>query len=152
MYIMKLTKQVASDLMAAMKNQDKEKLEALRAVKTAFILAKSNIGADAELSDDEELKIIQKLVKQRKDSAAEYQAQNRTDLAQKELSEAEVISAYLPTQMSIEELKSEIASIIKQVGAVDMKDMGKVMGVASKSLAGKADGKAISEVVKQLLS
>jgi uncharacterized protein YqeY len=97
---MKLTKQIATDLMAAMKQQEKEKLEALRAIKTAFIIAKSNIGADAELSDDEELKIIQKLVKQRKDSAAEYTAQNRTDLAQKELAEAEVISAYLPQQMS----------------------------------------------------
>jgi len=148
---MKLTKQIAADLMAAMKLQEKEKLEALRAVKTAFILAKSNIGADAELSDDEELKIIQKLVKQRKDSAAEYAAQNRTDLAQKELAEADVISAYLPQQMSAEELQKEIAAIIQETGAAGIKDMGKVMGIANKKLAGKADGKAISEVVKALL-
>ena len=146
-----LTKQIAIDLMAAMKNQEKDKLEALRAIKTAFILAKSNIGKDAELSDDEELKIIQKLVKQRKDSAAEFQVQNRNDLAEKELFEAEVISVYLPKQMSTEELQAEIKKIIQQVGAVDIKEMGKVMGIASKNLAGKADGKAISEVVKQLL-
>lgn len=147
-----LTKQIAADLMAAMKQQEKEKLEALRAVKTAFILAKSSIGANAELSDDEELKIIQKLVKQRKDSAAEFSAQNRTDLAQKELAEAEIISVYLPQQLSVEDIQKEIAAIITEVGAVGIKDMGKVMGAANKKLAGKADGKTISEIVKELLA
>jgi uncharacterized protein len=146
-----LTKQIATDLMAAMKNQEKDKLEALRAVKTAFILAKSNIGVNAEISDDEELKIIQKLVKQRKDSAAEYIAQNRKDLADKELAEAEIISVYLPKQMSTEEIQKAIQAIITETGAAGMKDMGKVMGLANKQLAGKADGKTISDIVKQLL-
>ncbi|MDR0941101.1 MAG: GatB/YqeY domain-containing protein [Bacteroidales bacterium] len=147
-----LTKQIASDLMSAMKNKETHKLEALRAVKTAFILAKANIGAGAELSDDEELKIIQKLVKQRKDSAAEYAAQNRSDLADKELQEADVIAAYLPKQMSIEEITAAVNACITQTGAQGMKDMGKVMGIVSKQLAGKADGKVISDVVKQLLA
>lgn len=146
-----LTKQIATDLMAAMKNQEKDKLEALRAIKTAFILAKSNIGVNAEISDDEELKIIQKLVKQRKDSAAEYIAQNRKDLADKELAEAEIISVYLPKQMSTAEIQKAIQAIITETGAAGMKDMGKVMGLANKQLAGKADGKTISDIVKQLL-
>lgn len=147
-----LTQQIATDLMSAMKNKDTQKLEALRAVKTAFTLAKANIGAGAELSDDEELKIIQKLVKQRKDSAAEYAAQNRSDLADKELQEADVIAAYLPAQMSIEEITAVVNACITQTGAQGMKDMGKVMGIVSKQLAGKADGKVISDVVKQLLA
>ncbi len=148
---MKLTKQIALDLMAAMKNQEKGKLDALRALKTAFILAKSETGA-ADLEDADELKIVQKLIKQRKDSAAEYQANNRQDLADKELNEAEVLSAYLPKQLSADELENKIKEIIAQVGASSMKDMGKVMGVASKNLAGTADGKSISEVVKRLLA
>ncbi|MDR2962838.1 MAG: GatB/YqeY domain-containing protein [Bacteroidales bacterium] len=147
-----LTKQVATDLMAAMKNKETHKLEALRAVKTAFIVAKAAVGANAELSDDEELKIIQKLVKQRKDSAAEFAAQNRTDLSDKELQEAEVIAAYLPKQMSVEEITQAVQETITQTGAQGMKDMGKVMGIVSKQLAGKADGKVISDVVKQLLA
>lgn len=147
-----LTKQIAADLMAAMKQKETQKLEALRAVKTAFTLAKANIGAGAELSDDEELKIIQKLVKQRKDSAAEFAAQNRSDLADKELQEAEVIAAYLPAQMSVEEITTIVSACIAQIGAQGMKDMGKVMGIVSKQLAGKADGKVISDVVKQLLA
>lgn len=146
-----LTKQIAADLMTAMKNKETQKLEALRAVKTAFILAKANIGAGAELSDDEELKILQKLVKQRKDSAAEFAAQNRNDLADKELQEADVIAAYLPVQMSVEEITAAVSNCIAQTGAQGMKDMGKVMGIISKQLTGKADGKVISEVVKKLL-
>lgn len=148
---MKLTKQVALDLMSAMKNQEKGKLDALRALKTAFILAKSETGA-ADLNDDDELKIVQKLIKQRRESATEYQANGRNDLADKELSEADVLSAYLPKQLSKEELQSAIQSIIAEVGATSIKDMGKVMGIASKKLAGTADGKAISEIVKQLLA
>ncbi|MCQ2959796.1 MAG: GatB/YqeY domain-containing protein [Bacteroidales bacterium] len=148
---MKLTKQVAVDLMAAMKNQEKGKLDALRSLKTAFILAKSETGA-TDLADDEELKIVQKLIKQRRDSAAEYIANNRQDLADKENSEADVLSAYLPKQLSVEEITDVVKQIIAEVGATSMKEMGKVMGIASKKLAGSADGKAISDVVKTLLS
>lgn len=149
---MSLTKQVAADLMTAMKAKDTEKLEALRAVKTAFTLARTNIAADKELSADEELQIVQKLVKQRKDSAAEFLAQNRKDLADKELQEADVISIYLPKQLSEEEISVVVQHIITNVQAASMKDMGKVMGLASKELAGKADGKVISDIVKKLLS
>ena len=148
---MKLTKQVAVDLMAAMKNQDKGKLDALRSLKTAFILAKTETGA-TDLADEDELKIVQKLIKQRKDSAAEYKANNRTDLAEKELAEAEVLSAYLPKQMSVEELETALKAIMAEVGATSMKDMGKVMGIASKKFAGSADGKTMSEIVKKLLA
>lgn len=148
---MKLTKQIAVDLMAAMKNQEKEKLDALRALKTAFILAKSETGA-ADLTDDSELKIVQKLIKQRRESAAEYEANGRSDLAAKENSEADVLSVYLPKQLTAEELEQAIKAIIAEVGATSIKDMGKVMGLSSKKLAGTADGKAISEVVKKLLS
>lgn len=148
---MKLTKQVALDLMAAMKSQEKTKLDAVRALKTAFILAKSETGA-ADLSDEDELKIVQKLIKQRRDSAAEYQANNRQDLADKENAEADILSAYLPKQLSADELEVAIKEIIAEVGASSMKDMGKVMGIASKKLAGVADGKSISEVVKKLLA
>lgn len=149
---MTIFEQVAADLMNAMRNKDKDKLEALRALKTGFIIAKSEKGADYVLTNDEELKVVQRLVKQRRDSAAEYAAQNRKDLADKEIMEASVIAVYLPQQLSDEELTSEIKAIIAEVGATTAKDMGKVMGVASKKLAGKIDGKAISDKVKQLLS
>ncbi len=146
-----LTKQVALDLMAAMKAQDKVKLDALRALKTAFIVAKTETGA-SEIEDDAELKIVQKLIKQRRDSATEYSANNRQDLAEKENAEADVLSVYLPKQISAEELEKAIKEIIAAVGATSMKDMGKVMGIASKKLAGTADGKAISEMVKKILA
>ena len=145
-----LTKQVAIDLMAAMKAQDKVKLDALRALKTAFIIAKSETGA-SDIEDDAELKIVQKLIKQRRDSATEFAANNRQDLAEKENAEADVLSMYLPKQISAEELEKAIKEIIVAVGATSMKDMGKVMGIASKKLAGTADGKAISERVKKIL-
>lgn len=148
---MKLTKQVAVDLMTAMKNQDKGKLDALRALKTAFILAKSETGA-ADISDEDELKIVQKLIKQRRDSAAEYAANNRQDLADKENGEADVLSMYLPKQLTPEELETAIRAIVADVQATSMKDMGKVMGIASKKLAGTADGKSISDVVKKILA
>jgi len=148
---MSLSTQIAKDLMSAMKNKEKEKLESLRAVKTAFTLAKTNAGVNGELSDEEELKIVQKLVKQRKDSAQEYIAQNRPELAEVELQEAEVISQYLPKQMSEDEIAVVVKEIIAQTGASTIKDMGKVMGMASKQLAGKADGKIISEIVKKEL-
>jgi hypothetical protein len=148
---MSLTEKVASDLMAAMKAQDKGKLEALRAAKTAFILAKAERRSDTVLTADEEIKIIQKLVKQRKESATIYREQQRPDLYEKEESEAAVLEGYLPAKMSEEELVNVLKGIIERVGAKAPSDMGKVMGVATKELAGKADGKEISAKVKELL-
>ena len=148
---MKLTKQVALDLMAAMKNQEKVKLDAIRALKTAFILAKAETGAD-DLDDATELKIVQKLIKQRRDSAAEYLANNRKDLADKENAEADVLTVYLPKQLSVEELEAGIKEIVATTGASSMKDMGKVMGKENKKFAGVADGKTISDIVKKLLA
>ena len=149
---MSLTEKIAADLMAAMKSKDTVSLEALRAAKTAFILARSEKGADSVLTADEELKIIQKLIKQRKESAAIYKEQNRPDLYDKEVSEAVVLERYMPARMTETELVNVLKEIIARVGAKSPSDMGKVMGVATKELAGKADGKEISERVKQLLS
>lgn len=149
---MSLFDQINDDLKSAMKNKEKEKLEAIRAIKSAFLLAKTAEGASDTISPEEEVKIIQKLVKQRKDSAEQYQAQGRQDLADKELSEAEFIGVYLPKQLTPQELELSLKEIISSVGASSMKDMGKVMGVASQQLAGKADGKDISAKVKELLS
>lgn len=148
---MSLTEKIAADLMAAMKAKDTKSLDAIRAAKTAFILAKSEKGADAVLTPDEELKIIQKLVKQRRESADIYRQQNRPDLYEKEETEAAVLERYLPARMSTEELTSVLKSIIEKTGAKSAADMGKVMGAATKELAGKADGKEISAIVKQLL-
>lgn len=149
---MSLTDTIAKELMAAMKAQDKEVLEALRAAKTAFILARSEKGSDAVLTGDEEIRIIQKLVKQRKEAAAIYREQNRPDLYEKEEAEAAVLEKYLPVKMSEGELTAVLKSIIEMMGAKSPSDMGKVMGVATKQLAGKADGREISAIVKQLLS
>jgi len=148
---MSLTEQIAADLIAAMKAKNTLALEAIRAAKTAFILAKSEKGADSVLTADEELKIIQKLVKQRRESAAIYKEQNRPDLYEKEVTEADVLEKYLPAKISEAELTTIIKSIIERVGAKTPADMGKVMGAATKELAGKADGKEISAIVKQLL-
>jgi uncharacterized protein len=148
---MSLTEKIAGDLMAAMKAQDKGKLEALRAAKTAFILAKAERGPATVLSADEEIKIIQKLVKQRKESATIYREQQRADLYEKEESEAAVLEGYLPARMSEDELVKVLKGIIERVGAKAPSDMGRVMGVATKELAGKADGKEISAKVKELL-
>lgn len=148
---MSLTEKVSADLMAAMKAKDKVVLEALRAAKTAFTLAKAEKGANSVLTGDEELKIIQKLVKQRRESADIYKTQNRPDLYEKEVAEADVLEKYLPAKMSEEELMKTLKSIIERVGAKSPADMGKVMGAATKELAGKADGKEISSKVKQLL-
>ncbi|HWR75491.1 MAG TPA: GatB/YqeY domain-containing protein [Bacteroidales bacterium] len=148
---MSLTEKIAGDLMAAMKAQDKGRLEALRAAKTAFIMAKAERGPDTILTADEEIKIIQKLVKQRKESATIYREQQRADLYEKEESEAAVLEGYLPAKMSEEELVKVLRGIIERVGARSPSDMGKVMGVATKELAGKADGKEISAKVKELL-
>jgi len=148
---MGLSEKIQEDLKAAMKAKDKESLEALRAIKGAIILAKTESGANDSLSEDQELKLLQKLHKQRKDSAALYQEQNREDLAEKELSEARIIERYLPEQMSEEKLIAYLKQLIEKLGVSSMKDMGKVMGTASKELAGKAEGKVISAKVKELL-
>ena len=134
-----------------MKAKDKVALEAIRAAKTAFVLARAEKGADAVLSPEDELKIIQKLVKQRRESAAIYREQNRPDLYEKEDIEADVLEKYLPAKMSDDELLKIIKGIIDRLGAKSPADMGKVMGVATKELAGKADGKEISAKVKQIL-
>jgi uncharacterized protein YqeY len=148
---MSLTEKIAADLINAMKAKDKVSLEAIRAAKTAFTLARTEKSGDTVLSAEEELKIIQKLVKQRRESAAIYKEQNRQDLYQNEISEAEVLEKYLPAKISDEELLNIIKGIITRLGAKSPADMGKVMGVATKELAGKADGKEISAKVKQLL-
>jgi len=148
---MSLTEKISNDLISAMKAKDKVVLEALRAAKTAFTLARSDKGAGSVLASEEELKIIRKLVKQRRESAEIYKAQNRPDLFEKEVIEADVLEKYLPAKMSDDELLNIIKEIITRVGAKSLADMGKVMGVATKELAGKADGKEISAVVKLLL-
>jgi uncharacterized protein YqeY len=149
---MSLAEKIASDLINAMKAKDKIVLEAIRAAKTAFILAKSEKGASSVLTPEEELKIIQKLVKQRKESADIYREQNRMDLYEKEVIEAEVLERYLPAKMSDDELTKVISEIIARIGAKTPADMGKVMGIATKELSGKADGKEISVKVRQLLA
>lgn len=148
---MNLLEQINADMKSAMKAKEKEKLQAIRAVKTAFTLEMTKTGADT-IADDVALKIIQKLVKQRNDSATTYKAGNREDLAEKELFEMQVLQAYLPEQMSDEALTAAVKEIIATTGATSMKEMGKVMGMASKQLSGKADGKAIADKVKQLLA
>ncbi|MBP8792009.1 MAG: GatB/YqeY domain-containing protein [Lutibacter sp.] len=135
----------------AMKAKNTVALESLRAIKSEILLAKTKSGATEEISEDEEIKLLQKLVKQRKDSAALYLEQDRKDLAEPELAQMEVIAQFLPAQMSDEDVKKVVAEIIAKVGATSMKDMGAIMAEASKELAGKADGKAISIAVKQLL-
>jgi len=149
---MSLTDTISKDLMTAMKAQDKGVLEALRAAKTAFIMAKSEKGSDAVLAGDEEIRIIQKLVKQRKEAATIYREQNRPDLYEKEEAEAAVLEKYLPAKMSEGELTNVLKSIIEMMGAKSPADIGKVMGVATKQLAGKADGGEISAIVRKLLS
>lgn len=148
---MSLELQVNNDIKAAMLAKEKVKLESLRAVKAAILLAKTADGSET-ISDDAVLKIVQKLVKQRKESAEIYKQQNRPELAENELAEASYIECYMPKQLSPEEIETEVAAIIAQVGASGPSDMGKVMGVASKQLAGKADGRAVSETVKRLLN
>jgi len=149
---MSYTELINEDIKKAMLAREKDKLEAIRAIKAAFLVARTDKGATAVLEEAEEIKIIQKLVKQRKDSAAIYTEQNRPELSEKELFEAEIIGKYLPAQMSEEEITSVIKKIVAESGASGMKDMGKVMGLSTKELAGKADGKVISAIVKQLLS
>lgn len=151
-YIMSLFDQVSKDIVAAMKAKDKVRLEALRNIKKIFIEAKTAPGANDTLDDAVALKILAKLAKQGRDTAALYHEQNRPDLAEEEEAQAKVIEEYLPKALTPEELEAEVKAIIAQVGATSAKDMGKVMGVASKQLAGRADGRAISTLVKQLLA
>jgi uncharacterized protein YqeY len=148
---MSLTEKISADIITAMKGGNKVALEAIRAAKTAFLLAKSEKGSNAVLSPDEELKIIQKLVKQRRESADIYKTNNRMDLYEKEVAEADVLEKYLPAKMSETELEAALKNIIERIGAKSPSDMGKVMGIATKELAGKADGKEISLKVKELL-
>ncbi|MBR6366844.1 MAG: GatB/YqeY domain-containing protein [Bacteroidaceae bacterium] len=149
---MALFDQVSNDIKEAMKAKDKVKLETLRNIKKYFIEAKTAPGANDTLEDDAALKILQKLAKQGTESANLYKEKGREDLAEEELAQVRVIEGYLPKQMSPEELEAALKEIIAEVGATSTKDMGKVMGTASKKLAGKADGKAISAVVKSLLA
>jgi uncharacterized protein YqeY len=148
---MSLEQRINNDIKTAMLAKDDKALRALRAIKSAILLAKTAEGGSGDLSEEEETRLLQKLVKQRKDSLDIYQQQNRQDLAVKEQEEITVIERYLPKQLTPDELRSEVASIIAEVGASSPADMGKVMGAANKKLAGRADGKSISIIVKELL-
>lgn len=143
---------INEDIKAAMKSGDKIKLEALRAVKSAILLAKTEKGGSEEMSKEAEIALLNKLVKTRKESYDLYVQNNRTDLAEVEKAQMEAIAVYLPAQMSDDELEKEVKAAIAQVGASSPAEMGKVMGVATKTLAGKADNKRISEMIKKLLS
>lgn len=149
---MNLEQKIMGELKTAMLAKDEKGLRSLRAVKAAILLAKTSEGANGELKEEDEIKLLQKLVKQRKDSLEIFTQQNREDLAQKEKEEIEVIEKFLPKQMSADELKTELKQIIAEVGASTPADMGKVMGAASKKFAGKADGKTISAMVKEILA
>jgi uncharacterized protein len=148
---MTLFEQINSDITAAMKARDAVRLEALRGIKKVMLEAKSAAGASAELSDEESIKIISKLAKQGTESAAIYKEQNRPELAEVELAQVAVFATYLPAMLTDEEVEKAVKSIIQNCGAEGMKDMGKVMGIATKELAGKADGKIISQKVRSLL-
>ena len=149
---MALQENVMTELKAAMKAKDSVALEALRAIKSAILLAQTEKGAGASLSEEDEIKLVQKLVKQRKDSAAIFTEQGRNDLAEPELAQVAVIERFLPEQLTEEEIEKVVIQTIEAVGASGMKDMGKVMGMVSKELAGQADGKAISTIVKSKLA
>ena len=149
---MGLEQKIMTELKTAMLAKDEKGLRSLRAIKAAILLAKTAEGGSGELKEEEEVKILQKLVKQRKDSLEIFQQQNRTDLAQKEKEEIEIIEKFLPAQLSPEELRETISKIIASLGASSPADMGKVMGAANKELSGKADGKTISVIVKELLN
>ncbi|MBR2230912.1 MAG: GatB/YqeY domain-containing protein [Prevotella sp.] len=144
--------QISEDIKAAMKARDKVRLETLRNIKKVFLEAKTAPGANDTLADADALKIIAKLAKQGKETAKTYSDAGRQDLADAELAQVEVLESYLPKQLSQEEIEAEVKRIIAEVGATSMKEMGKVMGSASKQLAGKADGRVISEIVKKLLA
>ena len=149
---MNLEQKIMGELKTAMLAKDEKSVRSLRAIKAAIILAKTSEGAGGEIKEEDEIKLLQKLVKSRKDSLEIFQQQNRADLALKESEEIEVIEKFLPKQLSAGELKEIITKIIAETGATSAADMGKVMGAATKQLAGKADGKAISGIVKELLT
>ncbi|RRO14359.1 GatB/YqeY domain-containing protein [Flavobacteriaceae bacterium 14752] len=149
---MSLEKQVMDKIKEAMKAKDTVALTSLRSIKNEILKAKTSGDFSGEMTEAEELKLIQKLVKQRKDSAKLYQEQNRKDLAEEELNEVRILEDFLPEQMSEEDITKEVKQIIEQTGASNMKDMGKVMGIASKQMAGKAEGAVISKIVKQELA
>lgn len=148
---MSLEQKITDALKTAMKDKDKVALDSLRAIKSQILLVKTE-AKGSEVSEEQEIAILQRMVKQRKDSYEQFVAQNRNDLAEVEMAQMKVIEQFLPKQLSAEELEVEIKNIIAEVGAESIKDLGKVMGVASKTLAGKSDGKSISEMVKKLLS
>jgi uncharacterized protein len=149
---MSLKQQIEGDIKKAMLAKDKDELRALRGIKSMILLAETDKGSSGQLNEDAEVKLLMKAAKQRKESADLYKEQGREDLAAVEMAEYEVINRYLPKQLSREELEAEIRKIVEQTGASGPQDMGKVMGVATKTLAGKAEGKLISEVVKSTLS
>ena len=149
---MSLEQKIMAELKTAMLAKDEKTIRSLRAIKAKIIEAKTSTGAGGEVSEDEEIKILQRMVKQRKDSVDIFRQQNREDLASKEVEEIEVIEKFLPAQMNADDLKKEVERIIAEIGATGPGDMGKVMGAATKQLAGKADGKSISATVKELLN
>jgi len=149
---MELEKKINEEIKKAMLAREQDKLEAIRAIKAAILLEKTKEGATGDIGEEVELKILQKLVKQRRESADIYKSAKREDLSLKELFEASVIETFLPQQLSIGEVTEKVSMIISQTGAMTIKDMGKVMGLASKELAGKADNKTISEIVRKLLT
>lgn len=149
---MNLEQKIMTELKTAMLAKDEVGLRSLRAIKAAILLVKTSEGGSGELKEEDEIKLLQKLVKQRKDSLEIFEQQNRTDLAQKEKEEIAVIEKFLPKQLSADELKEELRKIIAEVGATSSADLGKIMGIASKQFAGKADGKTISLLVKELLT
>lgn len=149
---MSLKQKIEADIKAAMLAKNKEELMPLRAIKSAILMAETEKGANGEVSEDAELKLLTKAAKQRKESAEVFNQNERPELAEKEMFEYEIISRYLPKQMTDDEVNEAISAIISEVGATSMQDMGKVMGKASKSLAGKADGKKIADTVKSLLA
>ena len=149
---MSLEEKVMADLKTAMLAKDEKSLRSLRAIKAAIINLKTSEGFSGVVKEDDEIKLLQKLVKQRKESLEIYEKQNRNDLAEKEKEEIGVIEKFLPKQMSEEELKEVIGSIIKETGATSQADMGRVMGIANKQLGGKADGKTIAAIVKEILA
>jgi uncharacterized protein len=148
---MSLINQIDQDIKQAMLAKQPDRLRGLRAVKAALLLARTEKGASEDLTEEAEIKVLQKLIKQRKESADIYKTQNREDLYEIEMQEMQVIEPYLPQQMGADEIETFIKDLIGRVGATSVKDMGKVMGAANKELAGKADGRTISEVVKRLL-
>lgn len=149
---MSLSEEIMKAMKFAMKNKDQKALQALRSVKSAILLAQTESGAKEDLNEEQEIKILQKLVKQRKDSAAIYKEQGREDLANPELEEAEVIEKFLPEQLSEEKVEEIVDAVIEQTGATSMGDMGKVMGLVNGRIGGQADGKTISTIVKKKLS